>query len=271
MDYLFDKFVKIKEGLENIHTFLFLDYDGTLSAIADTPGKAVLTKEMKNILSSLSKRPDCTVAVISGRSIENIKKTIGLKNVIYAGNHGLEIDGPKIKFSPAISSKYRKVISRLKEELQSKISLIKGAFIEDKGLSLSLHYRLANKKQAPTIKTIFREAVIIDKVKNLIKTKPGKMVLEVRPAVEWNKGKAVLWLLARKEFALKNKKAFPIYIGDDLTDEDAFYALRNKGITIFVGRPKASYARYYLEDTDEVAEFLKKILEIKGKEYICQN
>jgi trehalose-phosphatase len=89
------------------------------------------------------------------------------------------------------------------------------------------------------------------------------MVLEVRPPVDWDKGKVVMWLLARQQFASEGKQVLPVYIGDDLTDEDAFKAIKNKGITIFVGEPKVSHAQYYLKNVNEVAEFIKVILKMQ--------
>jgi len=128
-----------------------------------------------------------------------------------------------------------------------------------------------DKKNIPQVKTIFHETVILYLVRNKIKIKTGKMVLEVRPPSEWDKGKIVLWLLVRQKFALKDKSFVPIYIGDDKTDEDAFKVLKNNGITIFVGKPKPSYAQYYLKDTNEVKEFLKRILLMQPDKNICQS
>ena len=154
------------------------------------------------------------------------------------------------------------VLGQIRKDLQQRLSSIRGAFVEDKGLSLSLHYRAVEKKQIPKIKTIFYETVILYLRRDKIKIKPGKMVLEVRPKTEWDKGKVVLWLLARQIFAAQKSKVFPIYIGDDLTDEDAFKALKNKGLTVFVGEPKESYAQYYLKNPKEVIDFLRRISEI---------
>jgi len=259
MRYLFDEWNKLKKRLKDKYIFIFLDFDGTLAPIVETPDKAELSKEVKTLLERIISSPRAKLAFISGRNIEDIKNKIGLKNAIYSGNHGLEIDGPKIKFKPIISLAYKKAAERIKKDLAQKISSIHGAFVEDKGLSLSLHYRLVDKKQIPLVKTIFHEAVILYLVRNKIKIKPGKMVLEVRPPLEWDKGKVVLWLLSRQIFASGKKDILPIYIGDDLTDEDAFKALNKKGLTIFVGEPKESYAQYYLKNPGEAADFLKRL------------
>jgi trehalose-phosphatase len=259
MKYLFGEWRGIKDKIKDKYLFIFLDFDGTLAPIARTPDKAILPRKAKELLKRLRDNPRLKLTIISGRSIEDIKNKIGLKGVIYSGNHGLEIEGPKINFKHVVPSGYRMIIEHIKNNLEQKISPFDGAFVEDKGLSLSLHYRLVDKNKISALKTIFREETVSHLVRNKIKIKPGKMVLEVRPPVEWNKGKVVLWLLSRQLSALKKNDVLPVYIGDDETDEDAFKALKNKGLTIFVGQNKSSGANYYLKDQGEVNELLKLI------------
>ncbi|MDP2924407.1 MAG: trehalose-phosphatase [Candidatus Omnitrophota bacterium] len=271
MRYLFADWQRLKERIKRNRPFIFLDYDGTLTPIVETPQKAILPEETKEILIRLSRRPKCKLAIISGRALKDIKKLIGIKNIIYAGNHGFELEGPKIKFKNSFAQKYQKLFRRIKEDLENKLSKIKDVFIEDKGYSLSLHYRLVKEEDIPLVKTIFHETIIIPCVKGQLKIFMGKKVFEIRLPSDWDKGKAVLWLLARQQFGLKDNKVFPIYIGDDITDEDAFKALRNKGLTVFVGNPKKSQANYYVKNTWEVKEFLEKILELYNTKYAKAN
>ncbi|MFA5275657.1 MAG: trehalose-phosphatase [Candidatus Omnitrophota bacterium] len=263
MDHLFAKWGKLKWEIRNKFILLFADYDGTLCPIASTPRKAVLSKSIKILLERISNNPEIKLVVISGRSLVDIKSKIGLGNVVYSGNHGLEIEGPKTRFKPIAPPGYRKILENIKNKLDRRVSLIRGVFVEDKGLSLSLHYRLAEKKQIPAVKTIFHETVIVPLVKNKIKIKSGKMTLEVRPPVDWDKGKVVLWLLSRQHFISGNKEVLPVYLGDDVTDEDAFKVLRNKGITVFVGKPAGSQARFYLNNTQEVIDFIRHLAKLK--------
>lgn len=263
MKNLFRDWDRIKKELSDKYIMLFLDYDGTLTPIVTTPGKAVISREVKELLNRLSKSPMCKLAIISGRALKDIKNIVGLKGIIYSGNHGLEIEGPKIKFKVSILPRHKATLEQIKNDLKKKLSSINGVFIEDKGLSLSLHYRLVNKEKIPQVKTIFHETITLYLARNKIKIKTGKMMLEVRPRLDWDKGKAVLWLLARQKFALREKGFVPIYIGDDKTDEDAFKVLKNKGLTIFVGKPDRSFAQYYLKDTGEIKGLLKRILEIQ--------
>lgn len=261
MRYLFSCWQELRKGLSRKFIFLFLDYDGTLVPIVDIPNQAVLSSETRELLKKLRDSARCKIAIISGRKLEDVKDRVGLEGVIYAGNHGLEIEGPKIKFKSPVSSGYLRLLQRIKGDLKRKISSFSGAFIEDKGLTLSLHYRQADEKDIPQLKTIFHETIICHLVKDDLRIKPGKKVLEIMPSVNWDKGKVALWLLARQRFALKdNAGVIPLYIGDDVTDDDAFRVFKDKGITVLVGDPfEDSRAKYYVKNTDEVSRLLKDI------------
>jgi trehalose-phosphatase len=261
MDNILSTWSRIKKQLEKRFVYLLLDYDGTLTPIASTPEKAVLSGKIRDVLEELSGSPDCKIAVISGRSLANLKKLIGLPNIVYVGNHGYEIKGPKIDFKSPVSRRYVKALEKIKKKMGEKLRGIEGSFIEDKGFTLSVHYRLVDKKDIPLVRAIIYETTIVHEVMNDISLRPGKMVLEVRPPLGWGKGEAALWLLARQKFLLRDKRKdiMPICIGDDETDEDMFRALKSKGITISVGRRKRSRAEYYLRDTGEVYRLLKQI------------
>ncbi|MFA5271508.1 MAG: trehalose-phosphatase [Candidatus Omnitrophota bacterium] len=257
MKYFFTIWDKLKKSLDHKTIFLFLDYDGTLSPIVYRPEAALFPRETKRLLTKLSKISNCKIAIISGRSLKDVKNKVGIKNIIYVGNHGLEIEGQGIKFKKQINPKSLDSLRLIRQGLSKKLLGIKGAFVEDKGLTLSLHYRLVDKKSIPEVKAIFRDTLKRHSADNSIRIKPGKMIFEVRPSINWNKGKAVLWLLNRQK---RTGSILPLYVGDDITDEDAFCAIRDKGVTVFIGSPKKSYAQYYLKSTKEVAKLLKQIL-----------
>lgn len=259
MKHLLREWPGIKQRFKNKFLFFFFDFDGTLVPIQNSPEKAVLSEKARSIVGKLILLENIKVAFVSGRSLNDLKNKIGLKGAIYVGNHGLEIEGPKLNFRPALSVDYRKTLERIKQDLNSKLAGMKGCILEDKGLSLSLHFRLLARKLLPLFRTIFREAVILPSVKDQIKIKSGKKVFEVRPQNNWDKGKVVLWLLARQQFASGNKRVLPIYLGDDISDEDAFLALKNKGLTVFVGRPRTTSAQYYLRNNVEVLKFIENI------------
>ena len=263
MEYLFSHWDKLKNRLGGKSIFLFLDYDGTLTPIAKTPEKAVISRETKDLLNKLSKKSHCSVAIISGRSLSDIKTIVGIKDIAYAGNHGLEIEGPKIKFESQVSPRLKSIIRHIYEDAVSKFSKIKGVLIEDKGLTISVHYRLVDGKDIQEFLSIFNEITDPYIVRDKIKVTEGKKVLEIKPPVKWTKGNVVLWFLVRQQFAAGENKVLPVYIGDDVTDEDAFNVLKRKGLTIFVGESRSSNADYYLKNIEEVTELLRLISEIK--------
>lgn len=261
--YLFSRLEDIKKTLRRKFVRIFLDFDGTLAPIEKTPDKAVMPEETRGLLRQLAKMPNCKIAIVSGRALKDISKRIGLEDIVYVGNHGFEIKGPKIDFKIPVSYRYRKTLENIKDRLVEGLSPVNGVIIEDKGFSLSVHYRLADKKDIARIKNEFHSILLFYEVHGDVKVKTGKLVLEVMPPVEWDKGKAVLWLLARRKFVLRAKKikVLPVYVGDDATDEDAFGALKDRGMTVFVGKSKRTKARFYVKGPFETAVLLKLILE----------
>lgn len=262
MKYLFHHWEELKKEIVDKHILLLLDYDGTIVPIARRPEQALIPPRSKKLLQQLSKNRNCEVMIVSGRTIADVKRMAGLRNIIYSGNHGLEVEGPKIKFKSFIPARYKKILKKIKSQLQEDLSSIPGAWVEDKGATLSVHYRLVPSKKIPAVKTIFQENTIVDRLRKDIKTKSGKMVLEIKPPVAWDKGKIVLWLLARQAFLSEDQKLLPVYVGDDVTDEDAFRALQNKGLTICVGQSKDTLAQYYLNNSQEVFKFLQEVLRL---------
>lgn len=257
MKYLFADWEKIKNKIAGKNIFLFLDYDGTLASITDHPDKAVLSMGVKNILQKVILNPRFKVAVISGRSLRDIKNRVHIKGITYSGNHGLEIKSPAFKYENNISSSYKKLLGKIKKELHQAFAEFKGVFIQDKKLTLSIHYRLAGKKNILKIRRIFHKTVAGYLNEKKIKIIKGKMVFEISPPIKWNKGLAVSWILDRPEFSKNN--FFPLYFGDDTTDEDAFRLLKGRGITVLVGRSKKSSAQFYLNNVTEVIQFIEQL------------
>ncbi len=155
MKYLFSDWERIKGTLKDKFIYLFLDYDGTLAPIALTPGMAVMPKRTKDILHQLSKMSNHKIAIISGRALKDVSRRVGLKNIVYVGNHGFEIKGPKISFKSPVSFQYKRTLKEIKAKLRKSLSSINGAFIEDNLLTLSVHYRLADKENISIVKARF--------------------------------------------------------------------------------------------------------------------
>jgi len=241
---------------------LFLDYDGTLTPIAQSPLQAVLSPINKELLERLVEIPVFHVVIISGRTLADVKQMVGVKGIFYIGNHGWEIEGSSMHFESLIPVHVSSMMARIKYELITQLSGIQGIFVEDKGVTLSVHYRLVGRGKEFLVRKIFEYVCMPYQRQNEIKVHAGKKVFELRPPVEWDKGKAALWLLRKQEILYGKGNVLPVYIGDDSTDEDAFEALKDKGITAFVGSPKRfSAARYYLAQPREVTELLKHIVD----------
>ena len=238
--------------------FLFLDYDGTLSPIVKKPDKATLPLKTRHILSKLVDNKHMVVSVVSGRMLKQVKKKVGLKGIYYAGCHGLEIENADNDYISLKFSNQKIYIDTVKRKLKIELKAIAGWEIEDKGIILALHYRGVKPNSICNLKSIFYNIIKPNLTKAEMVATEGKMVLEVRPAVKWNKGRYCFYLMNKLKY--KDEKITPVYIGDDKTDETAFKLLREKGITIFVrGERKTSLAEYYLDSTNEVAKFLGQL------------
>lgn len=245
---------EIADLIKNRRIALFLDYDGTLTPIVDRPENAHLSDGMKQVLRGLAR--DCIVAVISGRDLRDVRGRVGLPELIYAGSHGFEIQGPEgMRLQKEHGRDFLPVLDQAEAMLMERIELVPGARVERKKFSISVHYR-----QVPdsNIRDV-REAVHFT-VRNLAKLRitEGKKVFELQPAIEWDKGGAVLWLLEALD--LGSEDVLPLYLGDDTTDEDGFRAIRGRGIGIVVAEhPRETLAHYTLRGTGEVREFLESL------------
>lgn len=259
MNSLLGSWKEISNGSGEKDIILFLDYDGTLTPIAKTPARAVLSEENKELIEKLVGMPRLQVVVVSGRRLDDVKQMVGVEGVIYIGNHGWEVAETFMQFENLIPLEFYSTMERIKGELDKQLSVIPGAFVEDKGLTLSVHYRLARDKGF-LVRRIVERICLPYKRQGMIKFLTGKKVLEIRPPVDWDKGKAVQWIIKRQEILKGNVHVLPIYIGDDSTDEDAFKVLKNKGITVLVGKSKFSSADYTLTGPHQVTEFLKNMV-----------
>ncbi len=235
----------------------FLDYDGTLTPIKKKPGLARLDRDTKTLLKKLAKRASSKVFIISGRSLKNVKNLIGVKSLYYIGNHGIELEGPHLKYINRSAKALKPFIQKSYKSLKKKLRF-KGVILESKTYTMSLHYRLVNPDKVPTLKRVFKNTIKDLLKRGKIKITEGKKVLELHPNIKWNKGDIVNWVLRR----LKSKRALLICIGDDRTDEDAFKALGKRGISILVSKNrKKTFAQYRLNSPKEVVKFLYEFVD----------
>lgn len=240
---------------------LLLDYDGTLTPIAEHPSQVHLEEAARDILKGLAHMPGVFVGLISGRQLSDLKASVKLKGLCYVGNHGLELEGPQIRFTNPAAQASRPVIRKIAESLHRALRKIPGAWVEDKKLTLSVHYRAVPPAKMISLKNSFYETLHPYLEKRKVSVRAGKKVFEVHPPVRWDKGKIVSWLLARRLATARGGDVLPIYMGDDLTDEDAFEALKAQGITVAVGPTSpVSSARYSVRSCHEVQRFLQSVL-----------
>lgn len=253
-----DSFEEIASALAGGRRVLFLDYDGTLTPIVDRPELAVLSPGMRDTLHELSR--DTLIVIISGRERGDVEALVGLDGLIYAGSHGFDIAGPSHR--PVAHQRGAEQLPALRqaaEELRRSLAAIDGVLVETKTYAVAVHYRLAGDQHLDAIEYAVETAA--RRHPGLRKT-TGKKVLELRPAIDWDKGKAVLWLLDALGF--NERDAPPLYIGDDVTDEDAFAALERRGIAILVAcAPRPTRARFRLRDPKEVQRFLARLASLQ--------
>ena len=247
------------------HILLLSDYDGTLTPIVSRPDEAVLPLEVRETLCALAKKPTFSVGIISGRSLSEVKALVGIQGIYYAGNHGLEIEGPGLKFINPAAKAAQTEIKDLARQFSAKLSSIEGVIVEDKGLSLSIHYRLVKESEEDIVAEIFHQISSPWLQEGKVKVTSGKKVWEVRPPIDWHKGKVVKTIMNEIRVFLRCEQLLTIYLGDDTTDEDAFMVIhRPEGWSIFVGGENpSSNADYFLNSTSEVEDFLSRLLELK--------
>jgi alpha,alpha-trehalase len=245
---------QIKDHAAGKQIVVFLDYDGTLTPIVERPEQAVLCEEMRNVLRSLAGR--CRVAVISGRDLQDVRKLIDLDDILYAGSHGFDISGPKLSYRHG--EEFLPELDDAEAQLGEQLQKISGAQVDRKKFAVAIHYRRVQDAEVDAVEKVV-DAVLARHSK--LRKSGGKKIFELRPDVDWDKGKAVSWLL--EKLALDRREVLPVYIGDDITDEDAFEEIGSRGIGIIVreeSRPTA--AQYALDGIEKVEQFLKFLIRI---------
>ncbi len=248
LDYL----PTIKETIGERKPAFFLDFDGTLAPITSHPDLAALPSDARESLTSLAR--DHVVCLISGREMADLRRKVDIPNVYYAAEHGYRIAGPpESEVELDVGPEDRLELETASYELETRLRSIAGVVIETKGTSLSVHYRQVAEDDQPLVHQVVRN--VAESTPGL-ELRAGKLVHELRPRIPWGKGRAVQWLLGR--LRLRKDEACPVCLGDDLTDEDMFVAIRRWGIGVAVGKsPSATAAEYLLADHLEVIEFIK--------------
>jgi trehalose 6-phosphate phosphatase len=237
---------------------VFYDFDGTLSEIVEDPHSARLVDGAADALTSLS--ATCPVAILSGRDLADVRERIGLPGLWYAGSHGFELTGPDGTHhqNPEAAASIP-VLAGAAADLADQLGHIPGVVVEHKRFGVAVHYRNAARDRVGEVAAAVRTAG----QRTALRVTTGREVIELRPNIDWDKGKTLRWVL---DYIRDNEGAgplLPIYLGDDITDEDAFDAVDGDGIAILVRHgddgDRATAARYALDDPDRVREFTERL------------
>ena len=237
---------------------VFYDFDGTLSEIVEDPDSARLVDGAADALTSLSAA--CPVAILSGRDLADVRERIGLPGLWYAGSHGFELTGPDGTHhqNPEAAASIP-VLAGAAADLADQLGHIPGVVVEHKRFGVAVHYRNAARDRVGEVAAAVRTAG----QRTALRVTTGREVIELRPNIDWDKGKTLHWVL---DYMRDNEGAgplLPIYLGDDITDEDAFDAVDDDGIAILVRHSddgdRATAARYALDDPDRVREFTERL------------
>lgn len=235
---------------------LFFDYDGTLTSIVDHPEQAVLDDDMRRVLAlAATSHP---VFVISGRDLADVRDRVGVEGVTYVGSHGFHVMDAFPEIDRQALEEAASELKSAANELEQWLDYIEGVVIERKKFSFALHYRMVDRDDLKQINSAASD--ILERYAS-VTWKKGKKVIEFVPDIPWDKGCCVLALLSRLEEGAREAEVYPVYIGDDVTDEDAFRVIeRGSGLSVLVAEEERdSAAEFRLRDPGAVRDFLDEV------------
>ena len=239
------------------HQLLLFDFDGTLAPFSSDPAAVYLAPEVAQLLGSLASKPETTVGIISGRRLADLQKRISIPGDVYlAGFHGLEIQAPDETFIHPGAATATSTMQAVAAAMRPHLAELPGVFIEDKRLSIAMHYREATPAVRVVAISRFMDAARDDVESGLLRLLPGSCVIELLPGAAWHKGSALQWIRERVERAFG--PTFTIYVGDDVTDEDAFRAVGEHGLTISASE-RASGAEFSVAGPEGVKRLLHSL------------
>lgn len=233
---------------------LLLDYDGTLTPIVAHPDLAKIPVQTKSVLERLSVMTGVFLAVISGRNVNNVKEMVGIRNITYAGNHGLEVLYPNgTRYVHQLPTEFNEQVRELIKKLEEKV-VRDGAWIENKGASLTFHFRATPENLKHEIEQTAHK--IIEDAN--FKVGKAHCALEARPKVDWNKGEVALLMLSKEYGENWHENVKVIFAGDDTTDEDAIRALKGNAATFRISSSLnvETSAEKLLSSTEAVLQML---------------
>lgn len=245
-----DAFDRLRDGRP---LTVFLDFDGTLSPIVDDPDAATISDAMRESVRELAER--ATVAVVSGRDRADVEARAEIEGLFYAGSHGLDIAGPGRELLQPDAEAAVDDVAAAERHLHEIMGGVEGTVIERKRFSVALHYRMVDEAHVERVRMLAEK--VLDASPRL-RARTGKKVIELMPAIDWDKGRAVEWLLDALD--VNPDADLVLYLGDDETDEDAFAALTGRGLGIHVGPEVSdSLGDFRLADPKAVETFLRRL------------
>ena len=250
----------LKKILKSRRFTVFLDFDGTLTPVEARPELAELSEVMRDKLARLASR--VRVVIVSGRDRTDVAELVGLEDLIYAGCHGFDIEAPGLPPMPTFKGAATSVeILELGSAIKSAVDSVVGVIVKVKQWAVAVHYKMVADGESEEVEN--KVMSVVDSFPKF-RARSGRKVIEIIPNVDWHKGMAVLWLSSVFD-ELDGGSSIPIYVGDDITDEDAFCSLAGKGITVFVNSNKdLTAADYRVDDSKEVGWFLDKLCHLAG-------
>lgn len=237
------------------HPAVFFDFDGTLSDIVDDPDAAQLVAGAADALRRLAAR--CPVAILSGRDLADVSARVGLPGIWYAGSHGFELTAPDgTHHQNDAAAAAVPVLESAAARLRERFASIPGVRVEHKRFGVAVHYRNAARDRVGEVTA----AVRAEGQRDTLRVTTGREVIELRPDVDWDKGKTLHWVLDHLD---DTAHLTPIFLGDDITDEDGFDAVHADGIPILVRHnddgDRATAARYGLDSPAAAADFVARL------------
>jgi trehalose 6-phosphate phosphatase len=249
--------LRLADGLFARPPAVFFDFDGTLSDIVDDPDAARPVAGATEALQKLAAQ--CPVAVLSGRDLADVTKRVGLPGIWYAGSHGFELTAPNgTHHQNDAAAAAIPMLEEAAARLRQRIGLIPGVVVEHKQFGVAVHYRNAARDRVDEVAAVVRAAGQRD----AFRVTTGREVIELRPDIDWDKGKTLRWVMDHLQ-QTPSAPLVPIYLGDDITDEDAFDAVRDDGIPILLRHDddgdRATAALFALDSPAQAAEFTDRL------------
>jgi trehalose-phosphatase len=246
----------LSERLGDRRLVFFLDYDGTLTSIVERPDLAVMDDDMRRTLKRLVKRHP--VYVLSGRDMEDVRRRVGVEGVEFVGSHGFHLMESLPELDPEALDEAVAELDAAADEIEQWLDYIEGVLIERKTYSFALHYRMVDRHDLQQITSAAED--VLERY-GAVTSKKGKKVIEFVPDIPWDKGCCIQVLLSRLNESGGAESYYPVCIGDDITDEDAFRVVTPEtGLSILVAEDsRDSAAEFRLPAPEAVRAFLDRI------------